>query len=814
MRTNKVQSCTLSKIFTLLIFCTTILSFQSKAQVFDSLLNIYEEQFPHEKIHIHFDRTMYNTGETIFYKLYVLSGMEWTSVSKNVYVNWYDNNGNYIKQTAAPLFQSSAKGSFEVPANYKGDFLRVKAYTRWMLNDDSVFLYEKNIPINDGVVSKAKSIAAIKTRVDIFPEGGSLVEGLLSKLAFKATNNYGTPVFIKGFVVNDKNKVVDTLRVQHDGMGVFKLRPIAGEKYQLNWTDENGQKGTSPITAASKEGVILKISMDNEKAYAQVERTIDVPSASFKHMRLIVHQNQHLIYNVEFKGEERQVQKAALPIEELPTGVVQFSLFTNDWLPIAERIVLVNNRLHEYNANLNVGIANLNKRGKNVLEITVKDTAASNMSISITDASIVMPEQQTIYSDFLLSNEIKGKVYNPAYYFSSDADSVAAHLDLVMLTNGWRKFDWSKMKAGILPTITYPRETELMKLTGKLYGGTIAKSSDNLLLNLIIHGKDSSNKMLFVPVAKDGSFEDKSVFYYDTSRVYYSLNGKSKLDNQTVVHFENGLLKQEFSKLQQDLGGFLSYTTDSMARAKLNLFLVEQEKQRKLLASTTLTEVVVKARVKTPVQLLEEKYAKGLFAGGDGVSFDLTTDGIAIAAIDILTYLQAKVPGLNISIAGAQASATWRGSKTDFYVNEFNTPIEQIQTMNIADIAFIKAIRPPFFGSSGAGSGGSGGAIAIYTKRGGANKSNNMNSKGMENIVLGGYSVFKEFFHPDYDKPTANFEADNRTTLYWNPYVLTNKRSSRVRIEFYNNDISKKLQIVLEGMNADGKLARVVKYIE
>jgi len=814
MRTNKVQFVIVKKILALLFFCNTIFTFQSKAQVFDSLLNIYEEQFPHEKIHIHFDRTMYNTGETIFYKLYVLSGMEWTSVSKNVYVNWYDNNGYYIKQTAAPLFQSSAKGSFEVPANYKGDFLRVKAYTRWMLNDDSVFLYEKNIPINDGVVFKSKLIPTIKTRVDIFPEGGSLVEGLLSKLAFKATNNYGTPVFIKGFVVNDKNKVVDTLKVQHDGMGVFKLRPVAGEKYQLNWTDENGQKGTSPIVAASKEGVILKISMDNEKAYAQVERTIDVPSVSYKHMRLLVHQNQHLIYTVEFKGEERQVQKAALPIDELPTGVVQFSLFTNDWLPIAERIVLVNNRLHEYNANLNVGIANLNKRGKNVLEITVKDTAASNMSISITDASIVMPEQQTIYSDFLLSSEIKGKVYNAAYYFSSDADSVAAHLDLVMLTNGWRKFDWSKIKAGILPNINYPRETELMKLTGKLYGGTIAKSSDNLLLNLIIHGKDSSNKMLFVPVAKDGSFEDKSVFYYDTSRVYYSLNGKSKLDNQIVVHFENGLLKQEFTKIQVDPTGYQSYTTDSLARAKLNLFLVEQEKQRKLLASTTLSEVVVKSKVKTPVQLLEEKYAKGLFAGGDGVSFDLTSDGIALAAIDILTYLQAKVPGLNISIAGSQASATWRGSKTDFYVNEFNTPIEQVQTMNIADIAFIKAIRPPFFASSGAGSGGSGGAIAIYTKKGGASKSNNINSKGMENIVLGGYSVFKEFFHPDYDKPTANFEADNRTTLYWNPYVLTNKRSSRVRIEFYNNDISKKLQIVLEGMNADGKLARVVKYIE
>jgi len=474
---------------------------------------------------------------------------------------------------------------------------------------------------------------------------------------------------------------------------------------------------------------------------------------------------------------------------------------------------MVNNRLHEFNANLNVGIANTNKRGKNVLEIIIKDTAATNMSISITDASVVMPEQQTIYSDFLLSSDIKGKVYNPAYYFTSDADSVTAHLDLVMLTNGWRRFDWAKMKAGILPTLPYPRETESMKLTGKFYGGALAKSTENLLLNIIIQGKDSTNKVLFVPVAKDGSFEDKSVFFYDTSRVYYSINGKSKLENQTVVQFDNGLIKPTLSKIQIDPLGFQSYTTDSAARAKLNLFFAEQEKQRKLLASMTLEEVVVKSRVKTPVQLLEEKYAKGLFSGRDGVSFDLSSDGMALGSIDALNFLQSRVPGLNISVVGSQPSATWRGSNTDFYVNEVITPIEQVQNINIGDIAFIKALRPPFFGSAG-GNGGSGGAIAIYTKRGSSNKGGNVNSKGMENVVLGGYSVFKEFFHPEYDKPTASFEADNRTTLYWNPYVLTNKRSPRVRLEFYNNDISKKLQIVLEGMNANGRLTRVVKYIE
>ena len=591
-------------------------------------------------------------------------------------------------------------------------------------------------------------------------------------------------------------------------MGVFKLKPIAGESYQLNWTDENGKKGATKIMSAIPSGVIMNVTMDSEKAYVTVERSFDVAD-NFKKMKMLVHQNQRVIYKVDFKGEERIAQKASLPIEELPTGVVQISLFTDDWLPIAERIILVNNRLHEFNAQVSVQIANVKKRGKNIIELYVKDTTAANMSMAITDASLVLPEQQTIYSDFLLSNDIRGRVYNPAYYFSSDADSVAAHLDLVMLTNGWRKFDWEKIKNAVLPKQIYPVEQDLMKVTGKVYANATSKLNEDLLLNLIILRKDSSKKMFFLPVDKNGLFEDKTSFFYDTSRIYYSINGKSK-NNSFVVHFENGLLNQSLKKLNLGADAFNNYWNDSLARIKLNSIFVEQERQKKLLASMTLSEVVVKSKTKSAVQILDEKYATGFFAGGDGISFDLSSDANMVAAIDILTYLQAKVPGLTINLGG-QPSATWRGSNTQFFLNEMTTTIDQVQSINITDISYIKAMRPPFFGAMG---GGSGGAISIYTKKGEYNRGGNVNSKGMEYKVLGGYSVFKEFYNPSYDKPAENFEIDNRATLYWNPYLLTNKKSSRVRIEFFNNDISKKLQIVLEGINANGRLARVVKYIE
>jgi hypothetical protein len=171
------------------------------------------------------------------------------------------------------------------------------------------------------------------------------------------------------------------------------------------------------------------------------------------------------------------------------------------------------------------------------------------MSISVTDATVGSPDANTIYSDILLSSDIKGKVYNPGYYLASDADSVTANLDLVMLTNGWRRFDWDKIKNGILPTLKYPRETDLMKLSGKVLGLKSVSTATPIMLNMIVAAKDSSKNFLFVPVEKDGSFEQKGMFFYDTVKIYYSFNGNAKLGEVTQVQFDNGLLRQVQKKI-------------------------------------------------------------------------------------------------------------------------------------------------------------------------------------------------------------------------------------------------------------------------
>jgi hypothetical protein len=344
-----------------------------------------------------------------------------------------------------------------------------------------------------------------KTIVETFPEGGFLIQGLPSRVAFKATNQYGNPVFIQGALVDDKNNTLDSLNVKHDGMGSFYFIPLPGQNYQLNWIDENGVAGSTACTGYKNNRANISITTTNDKARFQVERTDSVPE-NFKKMILVVHMNRVGLYQVAINTSEKTKLSSEVPINELPTGLLQFTLFTSDWIPVAERVIFINNRAHEFNVKLTAPLINVGKRGKNVFEISCSRYLVYQYVVGITDAAVSPIDQHSIFSDVLLSSEIKGKSVQSCVLPVGDSDSVTANLDLVMLTNAWRRFDWDKIKAHIPPKINYAAETDYMKMQGKVLGMK-KNSSPAATLNMIVVGKDSSKQLIFVPVEKDGSFE-------------------------------------------------------------------------------------------------------------------------------------------------------------------------------------------------------------------------------------------------------------------------------------------------------------------
>ena len=150
----------------------------------------------------------------------------------------------------------------------------------------------------------------------------------------------------------------------------------------------------------------------------------------------------------------------------------------------------------------------------------------------------------------------------------------------------------------------------------------------------------------------------------------------------------------------------------------------------------------------------------------------------------------------------------WRGANTDFFLDEMKSDAEVVGNISMSQIAYIKVFRPPFFGGTG---GSSGGAIAIYTRKGGDVKS--IPGKGLAFKYLDGYTITKQFYSPNYEIEN-NSTADVRTTLYWNPYITTNHTKHKATIEFFNNDFAKKYRIILCGVNADGKITWIEKVVE
>ena len=161
------------------------------AQKIDSMMRVYAESFPQEKIYVQFDKNIYTPGETIWYKAYLLSGIDPSPISKNFYAEFSDGSGVIIQKRTAPVVEASAAGSFDIPTGFKGNHFHFRAYTSWMLNFDTTFLFEKDIRIvTKGADSSGHSSYEAEEILQFFPEGGDVIAGLENNIAFKATDQY------------------------------------------------------------------------------------------------------------------------------------------------------------------------------------------------------------------------------------------------------------------------------------------------------------------------------------------------------------------------------------------------------------------------------------------------------------------------------------------------------------------------------------------------------------------------------------------------------------------------------------------------
>jgi len=786
------------------LLMTSFLS--TTAQQFDSIFYKLDTQFPQEKLYLQFDKSAYNPGETIWFKAYLFASNFPSEISKTVYAELLDDKGKVLQKKNAPVFRYGAAAAFDLPTDLNTNYVYVRAYTRWMLNFDSSFFFVKGFPVSSfSRKQPTKQVVQQASSLQFFPEGGDLVEGIESRVAFKGIDQNGYPISFSGDVFNGQGKKMTSFKPAHDGMGFFLLKVEAGEEYVAKWKDGRGQSQETKLPPPKKDGVVLEAAVQQDGIRFTVKRPAS--STFTEPLQLVAQMQQQLLYRAKVNLSAKTDVSGVLPTENLSTGIVQLTVFSGKGAPLAERIVFVNRQDYYFITDLNPVIKNLGKRSKNIIRIDVPDTLLTNLSVSVTDAELnpAIKYEEDIFSNVLLASDIKGYVHHPGYYFSSDADSVAAHLDLVMMTNGWRRFKWEEVLANRWPQIRI-RPDNFLAIQGRVRGINRNEFKDRDITAILVP-KGGRQQFVSIPLTPDGNFELPDLLFFDTVKLYYQFsNDKNKtLTTRANFDFSNNLMR-EF------LGVPISTTQESYILRPDSVTLQKSKQAaEKNLAEIkkvqTLAAVEVTAKQKSRKEKIEEEYTSGLFTG-DGNSFVPDDDPSALGAQNVFSYLQGKVAGLQILQSGGNVSLTWRGGSPSLFLDEMQQQdASLLQSMPMSNVALIKIFRPPFFG----GFGGSNGAIAVYTKKG---NFTSQDVKGLDFVSIAGYSPIKEFYSPDYEVDPALDKDDYRTTLYWNPYVLTEKNNRKVLLTFFNNDITKRIRVVIEGTNSEGKLTRIEKIFE
>lgn len=426
-----------------LFFFVTVISVE--AQSIDQQLEKYNTVFPQEKVYIHFDNNAYQPGSLIGYKAYLMNGPEPSKLNRNFYTDWYDENGKLLSHQVSPIALSSAFGSFEIPKNYKGQFLYVTGYTQWMLNFDSSFLFRKKITVLQSDLQLAGATKAVNTfSIQFLPEGGNLVANLQGAVAFKATDKNGMPFTVSGLITNDKGEKITTFQTLHDGMGKFSITPKFGETLTASWTAPDGSSQKTILPQTQLEGISLQLTGTGMNRSLEVERSPNFP-VSYRKLTMLLTINQQTVMKGIINLEKQDKLTTRIPVYNLPSGTATLTILAPDNIPVSERLFFIDNEEYRSAVDIRFDTIGLDKRAKNSYEIQLPDSVPANMSLAITNDDVADDSAENIMSVLLLSSDIKGYVHNPSYYFYAANDSAKYYLDLVMLTNGWRRISWKKV---------------------------------------------------------------------------------------------------------------------------------------------------------------------------------------------------------------------------------------------------------------------------------------------------------------------------------------------------------------------------------
>lgn len=411
-------------------------------------------QEDNDMLYIFPSKDVYETGEDMWFKAYLMDKqtLALSDRSQTLYLQMKSETGDVVWSEKYPLTSGRGDGHVYIGDTWKlGEYL-IEGFTRSSFTADStIAIRPRRIRVVDRVTQmdsisaeaiKSDSIQkqTAKHRFDLFPEGGNLIDGVNTIVAFKATYGNGWPEDVSGVVTEDGREIA-IIRSIHEGMGMFALCPHSGKDYKVVLSDGKSY----PFPAIKPSGLGLRVSRNNNSG---ITLLISAPDTITRQFTVFAKMRGMLCCSA--KGTLRGQQKVRLPIDKFPTqGITEITLTVGyDEVPVAERLVYVNPNLQlSITAKTNRQQYNRRDEGKATLQVTDPSgkPLVAELAVSIFDkAYLYQPGHENILSHCFLSEEIRGDIFNPTYFFDEENEDRLQALDLLLMTQGWRRYVWDK----------------------------------------------------------------------------------------------------------------------------------------------------------------------------------------------------------------------------------------------------------------------------------------------------------------------------------------------------------------------------------
>jgi hypothetical protein len=658
------------------------------------------------------------------------------------------------------------------------------------------------------IVTKLVPIKAVSNRVDVqfFPEGGSLVSGISSKVAFKAVGADGLGADIKGSIVDNQNNVITTFNSTHLGMGLFNLQPESGKAYKAHVTYADGSEGDFNLPKAADNGYALSIDNVNDDNLAiKISPSVGLLNGSIPTGGLtVVAQSGGEIYYAATSTNGGKIFTAAIHKSKFPSGIVQFTLFSATGEPLSERLVFIQNQ-DQLDLSVSTAKQSYAPREKVTINLNAKADGSKpvigGFSASVIDESKVSVDEVTegsIFSNLLLTADIKGYIERPGYYFTNVNPKTKADLDVLMLTQGYHRFEWKPILNDVFEPIVYQPEKSL-EVSGhlKTLGG-----------KPVAHGKvtlfTTAGGAFVLDTVSDenGKFAFKNLIFRDS--IKFIVQARTAKDRKNLEIQLDNIAPQVVGK-NKNAPDIQVNINDGLSAYLLNSKMLYNEQVKYGIGHHTivLKEVVIKDKAITAV-----KHSSNLNGAGNADQI-LTYKDLENMGPQLSNILQGRLLGVIFRGGIPYSSRNPNGGPMQLIVDGMYVDPDFINNLNVPDIASIEVLRS-VGNTSIYGSRGGSGVLVITTKRGDEGSTYSRYAPGIVTFAPKGYYKAREFYSPQYDDPKTNAQIqDLRSTIYWKPNIITDKEGN-ASLSFFNADAKGTYRVTIEGIDGDGNLGRQV----